>query len=254
MRSRLPITIITTLTALLLLSCARYEFSVEVSEDGSGAFGVLFALPTGTEQPLAAGDVPEGAEPYLDKDGWHGWTLTIPFSEPGDIALIRAALNPDQQALHDFTLERTTNGWSYEHTIPAFDRLDTTALDFGTDDDIGYYRIRVLLPGDALAHNADRIDADGAFIWDLDVTSTSPIVLMASTDGLTGAGDRTDDSEPADATEAPPEADDDATAETEDGGTNVLVLVLVAVVLLGGMGGGAAFLLRRRGPSPEEDE
>lgn len=245
------------IVALIALACARYEFNVTVEDDGSGEFGILFAVPAEADQPLEAGDAPETAEPYLDEEGWHGWTMTIPFSQPGDIELIRAALNPDQQALHDFTLDRTdSGGWRYEHTIPAFDRLDTTALDFGTEPDVGHYLIRVTLPGDPLSHNADRIER-GAFVWEIDVTSTSPTVLTAETDGgeQANAGDEPDvapeeqgdDGSARDAVE-----DDAATADSgEGGGLGLGTAAAAGLVLLLLIFGGIWMLIRRRGGSQE---
>ena len=234
---------------LVVTSCARYEFDVHVNANGSGQFDILFTVPPGADQPLLAGDAPETAQQFVGDDGWHGWSMSIPFSEAADIELIRAALNDDQQALHDFTVEELDGGgWRYRHTLPAFTRLDVSALEIGTPDDtVGHYIIRVTLPGQPVNHNADRVE-QGAFVWEIDVANDQPQRLSAETDG-TGAT-RTD------ATATTGTDSDSTTADDEAVGVSgfnfglygTLIVVIVAIGI-----GVAFFVIRRREAAIPED-
>ena len=231
---------------LLMAGCARYEFSLTVNDDGTGEMEIVFTVPEGVEQPLLPPDAPEGAEAFVSDDGWHGWRMSLPFHKPDDVDIIRSALNPDQKALHDFTVtQRPTGGWNYDHTIPAFTRLDTSALDLGTGDDAGgHYLIRVRLPGSIASHNATRIE-DGVLVWELDHTSDSPVTLTAVTENTGGIIVAQDDDDGADA--ASGDAQDDTPAPAADGGIGVVTLALGGIFFLLLIVGVVVGFLRFRG-------
>ena len=248
MRRRRGIASVIAAVALMMVlttSCARYEFGLTVESDGSGSIGIMFAVPPDIDQPLLEDDAPEGATPFEADDGWHGWQISLPFSTPSDIDIIRGALNEDAQALHDFTLvENDDGGWTYKHVIPAFTRFDTSALDFGTPSPVsgGFYRIRVSLPGDPVSDNATRID-EGAFVWDLDVTDDSPYSLQASTRSIEVEAPAST----AEALQAEPTATPEAAESAdEDGGFPFLVIFLILCALSAGTVGVLLLLKRMR--------
>lgn len=194
------LTLVLAVTAFSMVGCIRYELGFVVNADGSGAMNVLMALSdqvtamTGmtTEDALGlGGQPPPGAtvEEY-SQDGFTGIQLALPFASLQQLALYLGAPQVDS-ITSDFEIRPDgQGGWSFATTLaPAAEAAGPQAA--GADAlppellQGGWARVRVELPGVPAAHNADRIEG-GAFIWDIDFTSSEPRQLRAST---TASGD-----------------------------------------------------------------
>ena len=228
------LTLLLAVTAFSMVGCIRYELGFVVNADGSGAMNVLMALSdqvtamTGmtTEDALGlGGQPPPGAtvEEY-SQDGFTGIQLALPFASLQQLALYLGAPQVDS-ITSDFEIRPDgQGGWSFATTLaPAAEAAGPQAA--GADAlppellQGGWARVRVELPGVPAEHNADRIEG-GAFIWDIDFTSSEPRRLMAST---TAAG--------ASGAEVPAKPDDGhgILAGAYDGSTGASTLAAVAL-------------------------
>ncbi len=194
------LTLLLAVTAFSMVGCIRYELGFAINPDGSGAMSVLLAISdqvtamTGmtTQDAIGLGDQPPpGAtiEEYR-QDGFTGMQLSLPFANLQQLGLYLGA--PQAASVtSDFDLRPDgQGGWSFATTLAAAAEAagpQAVGADLLPPELLqgGWGRVRVQLPGVPAEHNADRIE-DGAFIWDIDFTSTEPRRLMATTTALGG--------------------------------------------------------------------
>ena len=186
------LTLLLAVTAFSMVGCIRYELGFVVNADGSGALSMLvaisdqFAAMTGTTTEEALG-IPEGlpgAEiSEYSEDGFTGIQMAIPFANLQQLGLLVGSSGSDALAT-DLELQPDgQGGWSFATLLaPTSDPSGTEGPPPPELLQGAWGRVRVQLPGDVAEHNADRIE-DGAFVWDIDFTSTEPRQLMASTTG-----------------------------------------------------------------------
>ena len=223
------LTLLLAVTAFSMVGCIRYELGFVVNADGSGALSMLvaisdqFAAMTGTTTEEALG-IPEGlpgAEiSEYSEDGFTGIQMAIPFANLQQLGLLVGSSGSDALAT-DLELQPDgQGGWSFATVLaPTSDPSGTAEAPPPELLQGAWGRVRVQLPGEIAEHNADRIE-DGAFVWDIDFTSTEPRQLMASTTGAAADGP------------AAPETGHGVLAGERDRDTSSLALVAVAAMVV----------------------
>jgi hypothetical protein len=200
--------------AVLTTGCFRIDMRVDVNDDGSGvvqvetavqpdkldAFGGLLgdfgdpgneAAEAPSREELCADflddqDIPPEADIETFDDGdFCGARYTQTFVPD----TLGAALGADG----DFVLERDGDGWRFEAVTtddqeandPEFLALFESVLEDAE------FVLRVRLPGRQVEHNADRIDPDGALVWDLDIFDPPDRLFARTVPGepITGSGE-----------------------------------------------------------------
>ena len=191
------LTLLLAVTAFSMVGCIRYELGFVVNADGSGALSVLVAISdqftamTGstTEQAL---DLDEGGLPGAEiseysEDGFTGIQMAVPFANLQQLGLLMGSSESDALAT-DLELQPDgEGGWRFATLLAP--TADPSGAEAPPPPELlagAWGRVRVQLPGEIGEHNADRIE-DGAFVWDIDFTSTEPRQLMASTTGSAAA-------------------------------------------------------------------
>ena len=222
------LTLLLAVTAFSMVGCIRYELGFVVNADGSGALSVLVAISdeftamTGatTEEALGIDERLPGAEfTEYSQDGFTGIQMAIPFANLEQLGLLLGSEESDAIA-NDLELQPDgEGGWSFATVMaPTADPSGTEAPPPPEVLQGAWGRVRVQLPGEIGEHNADRIE-DGAFVWDIDFTSTEPRQLMASTTGSA-------------ATPAEPTTGHGILATEPGGGAGTLAAVAVAAVVV----------------------
>ncbi len=223
------LTLLLAVTAFSMVGCIRYELGFTVNADGSGVMSALVAISdqftamTGstTEQAL---DLDEGGLPGAEiseysEDGFTGIQMAVPFANLQQLGLLMGSSESDALAT-DFELQPDgEGGWRFATVLaPTADPSGTEAPPPPELLAGAWGRVRVQLPGEIGEHNADRIE-DGAFVWDIDFTSTEPRQLMASTTGSAAAP-------------AQPVTGHGVLATERDSGASALAAVAVAAVVV----------------------
>ncbi len=180
---------------LLTSGCLRGQVDLEVKRDGSGELRILEAVDESTlalidtedqgATLLVPRDLPPGmtAEPYRNA-GFVGTELRARFEDLDQLAermedfdgVLADMADAAEGSLGDtgarlsldqFAVARTPTGWYFEAAamLPATAELPpaTRAAADGL-----HVKVSVQLPGQALQHNADRVDG-GRFAWNLTV-------------------------------------------------------------------------------------
>lgn len=229
------LTLLLAVTAFSMVGCIRYELGFVVNNDGSGTMSVLLAISdqvtamTGmsTEDalPLDPSALPGTAVEQYSEDGFSGMRVTVPFASLEQLGFFMGTEQAD--ALTDqFDLRPDgTGGWSFSTVlVPATEAAGPDAAPAGAlPPELlqgGWARIRVQLPGAIAEHNADRIE-DGVLIWDIDLTSTEPRTLTATT---TGAA--------ADSSAAPDTGHGILASDGNGSGAGTLAAVAIAAVVV----------------------
>ena len=199
------LTLLLAVVAFSMVGCIRYELGFTVNADGSGAMSALVAISdqftqaTGStaEQALGLGDegLPGAEITEYKQDGFTGIQMSVPFANLQQLGLLMGSSESDAIAT-DFELQPDgEGGWRFATVMGPV--ADPSGVEAPPSPELlqgAWGRVRVQLPGDVAEHNADRIE-DGAFVWDIDFTSTEPRQLTATTTGAAAAG--TSDAAPA---------------------------------------------------------
>jgi hypothetical protein len=203
--------------SVLAAGCFRVEMAIRLHDDGSGVMTLLAAVdealveaasssgaPAST--PLAditAEELPPGAtiEEYR-QDGFVGSRITVPFEAEDDVAAALEALFEQSAAggpgetgspgIEDLVFRRDGDGWRFEARMDAPSPGGTGAPDeamarFFLRD--ASFKIRILLPGKVVEHNADEVGADGELVWDIDLLAEEPRVLAARSEAVRATRD-----------------------------------------------------------------
>ena len=224
------LTLLLAVTAFSMVGCIRYELGFVVNADGSGALSVLVAISdqftamTGstTEQALGLDDagLPGAEITEYKQDGFTGIQMAVPFANLQQLGLLMGSSESDTLAT-DLELQPDgEGGWRFATVLAP--TADPSGAEAPPPPELlagAWGRVRVQLPGEIGEHNADRIE-DGAFIWDIDFTSTEPRQLMASTTGSAAA--------PA----QPVTGHGVLATEPAEGGASALAAVAVAAVVV----------------------
>ena len=222
------LTLLLAVTAFSMVGCIRYELGFVMNADGSGAISVLVAISdqftamTGatTEEALGIDEGLPGAEvTEYSQDGFTGIQMAIPFANLEQLGLLLGSEESNAIA-NDLELQPDgEGGWSFATVMgPVADPSGAEAPPPPELLEGAWGRVRVQLPGEIGEHNADRIE-DGAFVWDIDFTSTEPRQLMASTTGSAAAP-------------AEPTTGHGILATEPGGGAGTLAAVAVAAVVV----------------------
>ncbi len=225
--------------ALIASACVTAEIEIRVNDDGSGTVGVLFAFDRATLEAFAEGEeipdmtedidtstLPEGAVvESVDTETQVGVKVTVPFAAGADVGqtindTFKAVGGEDGEFLtgeeglfETFVLRQEGDLWVFDATTdtppPSEDLAFATTM-FGDAKMV----VRIALPGEVTEQNADRVEEDGALVWELPMVASQSRTLSA----------RSDVSEP---------------------GLNIALItgIAIAVVVAGGIGFAA---LRRR--------
>ena len=188
------------LTMFLMVGCIRYELGFVVNADGSGSMNVLvaisdpFAQLTGMSADDAFDDLDAGM-PDADvrayhEDAYTGAEMTVPFADLEEREMLLNFTDPEGIATDVDLQPDGEGGWRFSATLdpaadPAGAEQPPAALLAGARA-----RVRVQMPGEIGEHDADRIE-DGAFVWELDLTSPEPRRLMARTTASPAGGPAT---------------------------------------------------------------
>ncbi|MYD65181.1 MAG: hypothetical protein F4X26_04220 [Chloroflexi bacterium] len=191
------LTLLLAVTAFSMVGCIRYELGFVVNNDGSGTMSVLLAISdqisamTGmtTEDalPLDPSALPGTAVEEYSQDGFSGMRVTVPFASLQQLGFFMGTEQADALT-NEFDLRPDgAGGWSFSTVlVPATEAAGPAADQAGAlPPELlqgGWARIRVQLPGTIAEHNADRVEG-GVLIWDIDLTSTEPRTLTATTTG-----------------------------------------------------------------------
>jgi hypothetical protein len=189
------LTLLLAVTAVSMVGCIRYELGFVVNPDGSGTMSVLVAISdqitamTGmtTEDALDLGEdgLPGATVSQYSQDGFTGIQMSLPFANLQQLGLFMGGQQTDA-ITSEFDLRPDgSGGWSFATTLaPAAEAAGPEAADADAlPPELlqgGWARVRLQLPGVPAEHNADRIE-DGAFVWDIDLTSSEPRQLTART-------------------------------------------------------------------------
>ncbi|MDE2696794.1 MAG: hypothetical protein OXH97_09830 [Chloroflexota bacterium] len=222
-------------TAFSMVGCIRYELGFTVNDDGSGSMSVLLAISdqitamTGmsTEDalPLDPSALPGTAVEAYSEDGFTGSRVTVPFANLQQLGFFMGTEQADALT-SDFDLRPDgQGGWSFSTVlVPAAEAAGPQAAQAqALPPELlqgGWARIRVQLPGTIAEHNADRIE-DGVLIWDIDLTSTEPRALTATTTGAAG-----------EAAAAPDTGHGVLATEESGSGASTLVAIALAAVVV----------------------
>jgi hypothetical protein len=182
--------------ALLLAGCFQIAIDIEVNEDGSGTLGLTLAMERDFYESISDGEpfidpdedidqasLPDGTTvEVIDTPDEVGVRIRLPFAAGGDVAAAieqaLAALGDDTEFLtgedgffEAFSLQRTGDDWALtaRTAAPSLDQDDPDvafAQFFLQDLNL---RLRVLMPGEVLEHNADSVEADGSLVWEVPV-------------------------------------------------------------------------------------
>ena len=186
---------------VLMAGCIRYDLTVLVQEDGSGEVRLISAvaeewvdeIPGGwSGSVLADGEQIHRNARFTEyeQDGFIGYLATIPFADLDELAEVFAAL--DQEA----AVTRLDDGtWDFSMSLGEPEDIaaglspDGADLDEGTeiaaalfgalDSEGAPVVIRVSLPGEPFAHNADRVEG-AMLIWEPSLSSSGPFIFTAS--------------------------------------------------------------------------
>jgi hypothetical protein len=226
----------------LALSACELRAEISVNQDGSGTFGMVFAVGPEMREMLKQPGL-GGGDPFAElrsdlADDPVAWTVedykegalegvraTFEFSSPQDLREKVIAMSEDPQsesALSEFSLERSGEGWSFRGIASDAE----SELGGGGDSpfqidqlaSLVKVQFRVTLPGRSVENNADEVETGGgktAFIWKPSLTDRG-ISMIAS---------------------------------TKPGGGSSLPLLPIAAVI-GVLGVGGALFARRRKASP----
>ena len=191
------LTLLLAVTAFAMVGCIRYELGFVVNNDGSGTMSVLLAISdqisamTGmsTEDalPLDPSALPGTAVEEYSEDGFSGMRVTVPFASLQQLGFFMGTEQADALT-NEFDLRPDgQGGWSFSTVlVPAAEAAGPQAAQAqALPPELlqgGWARIRVQLPGTIAEHNADRIE-NGVLVWDIDLTSTEPRTLTATTTG-----------------------------------------------------------------------
>ncbi len=249
-RRRVRRLVLVAVLAVLATGCFRIDMRVDVNDDGSGVVQVETAVQPDKLEALGGlfgefedlGD--EAAEPptreelcadFLDDQELPPEADVETFDD-GEFCGARYSQSfvPDTlgEALGadgDFVLERDGDGWRFEAVTtddqeandPEFLALFESVLEDAE------FVLRVRLPGRQVEHNADRIDPDGALVWDLDIFDPPDRLFARTVPGepITGSGEESSST-----------------------------VGLIALAVFGGLVVvGGAFVLGRRSRQPEPD-
>lgn len=260
---------------LLLSSCIRYEGTITIDDDGSGAVSVLTAIdPEAFEAFGDLGDLGDfGGTDEICSDFESETTLDteIPadatvesYTEDGfcgaRVSYNLAASTNHSAALADVfddTVELYSQGgnWFFDAGFSS-DDVTGQAEDFGGDQIVeelfgdASFRITVDLPGRAVAgeNNATEVGPNGLFIWDIDLLNP-PTRLFAQTEP--GSDGPTDESSSSDGATSEGASSEGAAgvagseADDDDGrGISPFVIGLIAAALIG-LGALVWFLKKR---------
>lgn len=182
-------------TAFAMTGCLRYELSISLNDDGSGALGQLLAISdafaaatgTGTDAFIPADAFPPGTDVEVySQDGFTGVEVGVPFGTIQQLGLITGGASQQAGGISDFGLQpNDSGGWSFSTVIAPQESNAAAGAAAGSPlpPELlqgAFFRVRVALPGHPAEHNADRIE-DGAFVWDIDFAAAGSRQLLAST-------------------------------------------------------------------------
>ena len=243
------LTLLLAVVAFSMVGCIRYELGFTVNADGSGALSALVAISdqftqaTGStaEQALGLGDesLPGAEITEYKQDGFTGIQMSVPFANLQQLGLLMGSSESDAIAT-DFELQPDgEGGWRFATVMGPV--ADPSGVEAPPSPELlqgAWGRVRVQLPGDVAEHNADRIE-DGAFVWEIDFTSTEPRQLTATTTGAAAAG--TSDAAPA----SPATGHGVATATATASQSSTLGAIALGIVAVATVTAGVAARRRR---------